>query len=99
MIVFTSCNNCGATTSWVSNRMLDETTWTYANTTHSVSNTLIPCCGGSSANPCVTFHMISVDQYNKCLANKQKEGFETHLDALFEEKAEYDKRRKEYEQR
>jgi hypothetical protein len=43
--------------------------------------------------------MISVDEYNKCLAAKQKEGFETHLDALFEEKADYDKRRKEYEQR
>ena len=98
MIVFTSCNNCGAITSWVSNRMLDETTWTYANTTHSVSQTLVPCCG-NSANPCVTFHMISVDEYNKCLAAKQKEGLDTHLDGLFKEKAEYDKRRKEYEQR
>ena len=43
--------------------------------------------------------MISVDEYNNCLAAKQKEGLDTHLDGLFEEKAEYDKRRKEYEQR
>lgn len=98
MIVFTSCNNCGAITSWVSNRMLDGTTWDYANTTHSVSQTLIPCCG-NSANPCVTFHMISVDEYNKCLAAKVKEGFETHLDSLFEEKTYYDIRRNEFEQR
>ena len=98
MIVFTTCNNCGVITSWVSNRMLDETTWTYANTTHSVSQTLVPCCG-NSANPCVTFHMISVDEYNKCLAAKVKEGLETHLDGLFIEKSSYDIRRKEYEQR
>ena len=98
MIVFTSCNNCGAITSWVSNRMENFNNWPYAQSTHSVPKTIIPCCG-NSANPCVTFHMISVDEYNKCLAAKQKEGLDTHLDGLFKEKAEYDKRRKEYEQR
>ena len=96
MIVFTSCNNCGAITNWVSNRMDNQETWPYAKSTHSISKTIIPCCG-DTANPCVTFHMLSVDEYNKCLAAKQKEGLDTHLDELFKEKAEYEKRRKEYE--
>ena len=86
------------TIGWVSNRMEMQESWDYAKSIHSIPQTIIPCCG-NSANPCVTFHMISVDEYNKCLAAKQKEGFDTHLDGLFEEKKEYDKRRKEYEQR